>query len=98
LQVAESPSLIDSPSEYKTRCTKNAEEPNLARGVMLPPEVKRVIIASDHDFLGPTGTRTGQEAARVAALRWRAEGRKVRIAKPTREGTDFNDIGASALL
>jgi putative DNA primase/helicase len=57
---------------------------NLARGLVLPPEVCSVVIASDPD---PEGER----AAVAAVLRWRAEGRTVRIARPTGDG-DFNDV------
>ncbi len=58
---------------------------NLARGLVLAPEVRSIIIAADTD---PPGER----AARDAALRWSREGRKVRIARPDRENCDFNDI------
>ena len=58
---------------------------NLARGLVLPPEVRRVVIASDAD-------EPGETAARAAALRWSAEGRAVRIARPDHAGQDFNDV------
>ena len=58
---------------------------NLAAGLVLPAEVRRVVIAADAD---PPGER----AARQAALRWQAEGRSVRIARPNKPGCDFNDI------
>ncbi|MCK8786745.1 toprim domain-containing protein [Roseomonas sp. NAR14] len=58
---------------------------NLARGLVLPPEVRSVVIATDAD-------PAGQDAARAAWTRWTAEGRKVRIATPDRPGADFNDI------
>jgi phage/plasmid primase-like uncharacterized protein len=58
---------------------------NLAQGVALPAEVRRVVIAADAD---PPGERAAQQAA----LRWRAEGRTVRIARPEKAGCDFNDI------
>ena len=58
---------------------------NLARGLQLPPEVRSVIIAADNDPVGST-------AAQDAAIRWRAEGRRVRIARPDRAGADFNDV------
>jgi putative DNA primase/helicase len=57
---------------------------NLGRRLMLPPEVRKVVIAADPD-------PAGRKAADEALLRWRAEGRKVQIATPTGEG-DFNDI------
>jgi putative DNA primase/helicase len=58
---------------------------NLARGLVLPPEVRRVIIAADAD-------KPGERAAREAALRWQREGRTVQIASPEKPGCDFNDI------
>jgi putative DNA primase/helicase len=58
---------------------------NMAQGLLLPVEVRAVVIAADHD--GP-----GESAARQAALRWQREGRTVRIARPDRPGRDFNDI------
>jgi putative DNA primase/helicase len=50
----------------------------------LPQEVKDVIVLAD-------GEKAGEVAANKAALRWRREGRRVRIAHPTR-GMDFNDM------
>jgi hypothetical protein len=58
---------------------------NLADSVALPPAVREVTIAADHD-------RPGLDAARRAAARWKAEGRLVRIAKPHRAGADFADL------
>ena len=37
------------------------------------------------------GDDAGEAAARDAALRWKREGRRVRIARPPR-GADFNDL------
>jgi hypothetical protein len=50
----------------------------------LPSEVRAVIILAD-------GDEAGKAAARGAALRWKREGRRVRIAHPP-EGMDFNDM------
>ncbi len=58
---------------------------NMAATLILPPEVRKITIAADRD--GP-----GQRAARDASVRWRAEGRKVRIVAPDRAGSDFNDL------
>jgi len=58
---------------------------NLARGLVLPPTVRAVVIAADADAAGTT-------AAEAAAARWRSEGRRVRIARPDRPGQDFNDL------
>jgi hypothetical protein len=57
---------------------------NLAKGLMLPPEARHVVIAADPD-------EAGKRAARDAWLRWRAEGRTVQIATPYGTG-DFNDL------
>jgi putative DNA primase/helicase len=54
-------------------------------GLILPPALREVIICADYD--GP-----GLKAARKAAEHWAREGRVVRIAKPPREGIDFNDL------
>jgi putative DNA primase/helicase len=53
----------------------------------LPPIVHQVVIVADHDVSG-----AGERAARTAAQRWLAEGRRVRIAMPPEPGTDFNDV------
>jgi hypothetical protein len=55
--------------------------------LILPPIVRHVIVLADHDASG-----TGERAARTAALRWLAEGRRVRIAIPPGPSTDFNDV------
>lgn len=65
---------------------------NLARGLTLPPEIGRVVIAADHDAVNDKGHRPGIGAAETAARRWRAEGRVVRIIKPHVEGEDFADV------
>lgn len=52
--------------------------------LILPADVRRVTILADGDDAGET-------AARRAAVRWLAEGREVRIARPPR-GADFNDV------
>jgi len=58
---------------------------NLANGLLLPPEVRHVLIAADPDT-------AGVEAARAAWIRWRREGRDVLIATPDRPCCDFNDL------
>jgi putative DNA primase/helicase len=57
---------------------------NLAKGLVLPPEARSVVIAADPD-------EAGRDAARDAWFRWTAEGRKVQIATPNGLG-DFNDL------
>ena len=54
------------------------------RTLNLPDDVRNVIIIAD-------GDEPGEEAACHAALRWKREGRRVRIARPT-PGIDFNDM------
>ena len=56
-------------------------------GLALPPIVRTVIILADNDRNGG-----GERAARTAAARWLAEGRRVRITMPPEPGTDFNDV------
>jgi putative DNA primase/helicase len=58
---------------------------NLAHSMTLPASVKRVIIAADHDA-------PGIAAAEQAAVRWRDEGRAVRIIRAQREGADAADL------
>lgn len=53
--------------------------------VALPPETRRVVILADNDG-------AGLRAAERAAARFHAEGRRVWIATPPREGEDFNDL------
>jgi len=57
---------------------------NLGRGLILPPEVRRVVIAVDPD-------PPGEAAARDAADRWQGLGVVVQLARPVGEG-DFNDV------
>jgi putative DNA primase/helicase len=57
---------------------------NMAKGLVLPPQARRVVIAADPDDVG-------RKAARDAWIRWMAEGREVRIAVPD-AGGDFNDL------
>ncbi len=50
----------------------------------LPPDVRDVIVLAD-------GDEAGKAAARGAALRWKREGRRARIAHAA-DGMDFNDM------
>lgn len=54
------------------------------RTLNLPEATSGVIVLAD-------GDDPGEAAAREAALRWKREGRSVRIARPPR-GSDFNDL------
>lgn len=60
---------------------------NLAKGLKLPADVRRVVIAADHD-------KPGIDAAQNAMRRWRQEGRIVRMVLPDIEGEDFADVQA----
>jgi len=57
--------------------------PGLA-ALVLPPEVRRVIVLAD-------GDDAGEQAVQRASERWMDEGRHVRIARPP-WGLDFNDV------
>lgn len=74
------------------------------KNLVLPPEVREVWILVDVDKLDRHGRRPGEAAAREAAARWVAEGRKVWLAFPgPADGApcDFNDLwrseGAAAI-
>lgn len=54
------------------------------RGLDLPDAVRDVVVLAD-------GDDPGEAAARDCALRWKREGRRVRIARPP-QGMDFNDL------
>ena len=54
------------------------------RSLSLPPNVQEVILLADADD-------AGEKAAKAAAVRWRGEDRRVRIARPP-SGQDFNDL------
>ena len=55
--------------------------------LVLPPILRTIVILADHDVNG-----AGERAARAAAARWLAEGRRVRIVLPPEPGMDFNDV------
>jgi putative DNA primase/helicase len=57
------------------------------RSLILPACVDTIVIAADNDRNG-----AGEAAARVAAERWLAEGRNVRLAVPPQPGSDFNNV------
>jgi hypothetical protein len=54
------------------------------RSLELPKDIHDVIILAD-------GDKAGEAAARDCALRWKREGRRIRIARPP-QGLDFNDL------
>jgi phage/plasmid primase-like uncharacterized protein len=53
--------------------------------VIVPPEVREILIAADHD-------RAGLEAAKALARRLLREGKRVRLAVPPEEGADWLDV------
>jgi putative DNA primase/helicase len=56
--------------------------------VQLPPEIRTVTIAADHDA-------PGLAAAEALCARLESEGRSVTMIRPNRQGDDFNDtLGA----
>jgi putative DNA primase/helicase len=55
--------------------------------LILPAEARDVVITCDHDASG-----VGERGARRAALRWAAEGRRVRLVIPDQVGADPNDL------
>lgn len=57
---------------------------NMARGLVLPLDVRRVVVAADPDS-------AGKKAARDTWARWVADGREVRVALPDGP-TDFNGL------
>lgn len=61
---------------------------NLANSMILPAEIRRVIIAVDRD-------EAGERAAREAGARWKNEGKSVRFLKPSAPGADAADILAA---
>ena len=54
------------------------------KALVLPPEIKSVIVLAD-------GDEAGEAAAQKCAERWKRQGRLVRIARPPK-GMDFNDM------
>jgi phage/plasmid primase-like uncharacterized protein len=55
--------------------------------LILPSTFSEIIVLADHDANG-----AGERAVRIAAQRWLAEGRRVRIAMPSKVGIDFADL------
>ncbi len=58
---------------------------NLARNLVLPTEARDIILLADND-------PAGEDAVLTAARRWKGEGRRVRIARPSAGFNDFNDV------
>jgi putative DNA primase/helicase len=66
------------------RCGPWSPPRSFLKVASLPPEVKEVVVAADHD-------KAGLEAARALARRLLREGRRVRLAVPPVEGEDWLD-------
>ena len=60
------------------------------RGLNLPPSARAVLIAADAD-------EAGESAAQFAARRWIDEGRSVRVARPLKPFSDFNDFAMARI-
>jgi hypothetical protein len=54
------------------------------RSLALPDDIKDIVVLAD-------GDHAGEAAARDCALRWKRQGRRARIARPS-WGCDFNDV------
>ena len=87
LAVAEG---IETALSVAVACSMSAWAALSAGGIKnlrLPPEATHIVICADHDANG-----VGERAAHDAAERWLAEGRRVRVAKPPKSDSDFNDV------
>jgi hypothetical protein len=58
---------------------------NLAKGIVLPTSIRKIVVAADRDA-------AGYDAARSALFRLKREGREIRVAIPDNDGEDFNNI------
>jgi phage/plasmid primase-like uncharacterized protein len=65
---------------------------NLAKSVGVPKVIRGMVIAADRDPPDAQGRCPGQDAARAASARFRAEGRMVRVVIPDAVDADFNDL------
>jgi len=85
--------VIGEGIESSTSCGLLTDQPawaaiaagNLGWRLVLPTDIKMILVAADRD-------RPGVHAAEAAAERWRAEERDVLIASPDKLGVDFNDL------
>jgi len=76
--------LLSALKLMNLKCGAAVLGPNL-KGLVLPRNVRHVLIAADND-------ETGRGAAECAAKLWRERGLRVRISVPDKEGQDFNDV------
>ena len=76
--------LLSAMKLMNLKCGAAVLGPNL-KGLVLPRNVRRVLIAADND-------ETGRGAAECACKLWRAKGLNVRISYPEIAGKDFNDV------
>lgn len=84
LQVAEGIETALTAMQATAQHTWSALSTSGLKALILPPEVREVVILADGDV-------AGEQAAQAAARRWLAERRRVRIARPP-QGLDFNDM------
>jgi putative DNA primase/helicase len=85
LQIAEGIETAAAVQQATVQATWAALSASGLAALRLPPIVRTVIICADNDG-------AGQRAAWIAAERWCAEGRRVRIAIPPEPDTDFVDL------
>jgi Toprim domain len=63
----------------------------LMRRVVLPAQVRRVVLLEENDRPDALGRRASPDAVRALAQRFLGEGREVRVARPPRQFKDYND-------
>lgn len=61
-------------------------------GLVLPENIRDVVLFGDNDLPDQSGRRAGQEAVQKAAERYRSEGRNVKVYLAPEEGMDFHDV------
>lgn len=64
----------------------------IMKGMVLPPEIRRVYVFADNDPADSNGRRAGPDAAHALSDRLRSEGRKVYVTMPSVVGSDFLDV------
>lgn len=84
LLIAEGIETALSAMQATAQATWAALSTSGLRALELPLEVRDVVVLAD-------GDAPGEAAARDAGIRWKRQGRRVRIARPPR-GFDFNDV------
>jgi hypothetical protein len=62
------------------------------RRLMLPAQVRRVVLLEENDKPDQHGRRASPDAVRELGRRFSAEGRAVRVVRSPAEFKDFNDL------